>query len=121
MIRRPPRSTLFPYTTLFRSCAHAIQLVGWSVEQARAVRLADGAEHDQVAQPVEQVSREPPRIVTGFDHLVYDAEDRAAVTCRERVDRLVEQARVGIAEQRYGGRVADARLIRACQQLVKDR
>src|SRR5260221_10218491 len=23
MIRRPPRSTLFPYTTLFRSCAHA--------------------------------------------------------------------------------------------------
>src|SRR2546426_5697052 len=25
MIRRPPRSTLFPYTTLFRSHAHAIQ------------------------------------------------------------------------------------------------
>src|SRR5438105_11360842 len=24
MIRRPPRSTLFPYTTLFRSLAHAI-------------------------------------------------------------------------------------------------
>src|SRR5256885_12016318 len=22
MIRRPPRSTLFPYTTLFRSCVH---------------------------------------------------------------------------------------------------
>src|SRR5260370_18338579 len=24
MIRRPPRSTLFPYTTLFRSCAAAV-------------------------------------------------------------------------------------------------
>src|SRR5256885_13439996 len=24
MIRRPPRSTLFPYTTLFRSPAHAV-------------------------------------------------------------------------------------------------
>src|SRR3712207_7613348 len=24
MIRRPPRSTLFPYTTLFRSCAASI-------------------------------------------------------------------------------------------------
>src|SRR5438034_8846130 len=24
MIRRPPRSTLFPYTTLFRSHAHAV-------------------------------------------------------------------------------------------------
>src|SRR3712207_7554219 len=28
MIRRPPRSTLFPYTTLFRSPAE-----GWSVDQ----------------------------------------------------------------------------------------
>src|SRR5689334_24707978 len=26
MIRRPPRSTLFPYTTLFRSPAQALQL-----------------------------------------------------------------------------------------------
>src|SRR5690348_17523869 len=25
MIRRPPRSTLFPYTTLFRSCATLIE------------------------------------------------------------------------------------------------
>src|SRR5438034_2575457 len=24
MIRRPPRSTLFPYTTLFRSCAYTV-------------------------------------------------------------------------------------------------
>src|SRR5256885_11307422 len=27
MIRRPPRSTLFPYTTLFRSRIHAIEKV----------------------------------------------------------------------------------------------
>src|SRR5438105_8293554 len=27
MIRRPPRSTLFPYTTLFRSCARARRVV----------------------------------------------------------------------------------------------
>src|SRR5258708_38611759 len=26
MIRRPPRSTLFPYTTLFRSFLHCIQM-----------------------------------------------------------------------------------------------
>src|SRR5438309_11408725 len=26
MIRRPPRSTLFPYTTLFRSFTHEIQI-----------------------------------------------------------------------------------------------
>src|SRR3712207_7926455 len=27
MIRRPPRSTLFPYTTLFRSAYHDVQLI----------------------------------------------------------------------------------------------
>src|SRR3712207_8550427 len=29
MIRRPPRSTLFPYTTLFRSPAHIAPHRGW--------------------------------------------------------------------------------------------
>src|SRR5256885_9705972 len=29
MIRRPPRSTLFPYTTLFRS-RRALEVIGWN-------------------------------------------------------------------------------------------
>src|SRR3712207_8071776 len=29
MIRRPPRSTLFPYTTLFRSCEDPRKLAAW--------------------------------------------------------------------------------------------
>src|SRR3712207_8375002 len=28
MIRRPPRSTLFPYTTLFRSAAYGVRFIG---------------------------------------------------------------------------------------------
>src|SRR2546425_8416437 len=32
MIRRPPRSTLFPYTTLFRSIAGVILTVGMGVD-----------------------------------------------------------------------------------------
>src|SRR5688572_31304766 len=35
MIRRPPRSTLFPYTTLFRS--RAASACGWLVAASRAV------------------------------------------------------------------------------------
>src|SRR2546426_6819426 len=31
MIRRPPRSTLFPYTTLFRSCHDGFTLRRWRV------------------------------------------------------------------------------------------
>src|SRR2546426_6522174 len=56
MIRRPPRSTLFPYTTLFRSCEDEVVLVtgvsqhhrqvdphppgvGLAPEEAEAVRV----------------------------------------------------------------------------------
>src|SRR3712207_7138141 len=37
MIRRPPRSTLFPYTTLFRSVPHAGRLVGQLDERLAVV------------------------------------------------------------------------------------
>src|SRR5688572_31276122 len=30
MIRRPPRSTLFPYTTLFRSCDPSRRMLPWN-------------------------------------------------------------------------------------------
>src|SRR2546426_4139469 len=39
MIRRPPRSTLFPYTTLFRSGEHAGQAV---LSPPAAMQLYDG-------------------------------------------------------------------------------
>src|SRR6266511_3880795 len=39
MIRRPPRSTLFPYTTLFRSPAVPSSNPGQSVPAVRALRL----------------------------------------------------------------------------------
>src|SRR5205085_11604546 len=42
MQRRPPRSTLFPYTTLFRSLLPGITIHG---DVAPAVRVARAAEH----------------------------------------------------------------------------
>src|SRR3712207_8830780 len=41
MIRRPPRSTLFPYTTLFRSCVSPQRTHG---DAPREVAEAEGAE-----------------------------------------------------------------------------
>src|SRR2546426_9986366 len=41
MIRRPPRSTLFPYTTLFRSPA-LIELAGHGLLRARVFPIAPG-------------------------------------------------------------------------------
>src|SRR2546427_4773591 len=42
MIRRPPRSTLFPYTTLFRSwlCIHCVQVDGPDIESLRGAGVA---------------------------------------------------------------------------------
>ena len=42
MIRRPPRSTLFPYTTLFRSRAEILQEVwGYTPERHVDTRVVD--------------------------------------------------------------------------------
>src|SRR2546427_3722379 len=40
MIRRPPRSTLFPYTTLFRSSAADAQITDARVEEHRNLGIA---------------------------------------------------------------------------------
>src|SRR2546422_7641844 len=42
MIRRPPRSTLFPYTTLFRSHLRRARVVGRAARAVGALALADG-------------------------------------------------------------------------------
>src|SRR5688572_32611777 len=44
LIRRPPTSTLFPYTTLFRSCSHMALRV-----RKRATYLADQARNPRPA------------------------------------------------------------------------
>src|SRR5690554_8201392 len=42
MIRRPPRSTLFPYTTLFRSVVHIELGIAMPVFPALSVDIVDG-------------------------------------------------------------------------------
>src|SRR2546422_11166108 len=46
MIRRPPRSTLFPYTTLFRSEADSRQLLAHGLHEAGVVHGNVNACHD---------------------------------------------------------------------------
>src|SRR2546425_8472257 len=62
MIRRPPRSTLFPYTTLFRS----VEAVARD-DRARRIdhHHADREEHDGDAEKPE-VGRELPRHLSGL-------------------------------------------------------
>src|SRR3712207_7414696 len=50
MIRRPPRSTLFPYTTLFRSYLAAVEAKDLADAQKRALELLDRADRDEAAK-----------------------------------------------------------------------
>src|SRR3712207_2548167 len=49
MIRRPPRSTLFPYTTLFRSLYRGLRPVMWSPVERTALAEAEIEYHDHVS------------------------------------------------------------------------
>src|SRR2546427_7307694 len=90
MIRRPPRSTLFPYTTLFRS--HAVvgtrgahqQPVGPLVETARMRALpvggGDAARHRPGAPPVAR-DRKSTRLNSSHSQISY------AVFCLKKKKR----------------------------------
>src|SRR3712207_7936207 len=55
MIRRPPRSTLFPYTTLFRSRRHLVEYPGRGLHERHGERAAGpfAETHVQVKQRFE--------------------------------------------------------------------
>src|SRR3712207_7197424 len=58
MIRRPPRSTLFPYTTLFRSLARLRELRPRDATGVGAVHLRDGQAEVDVVEEVEGLGAE---------------------------------------------------------------
>src|SRR2546429_3848058 len=52
MIRRPPRSTLFPYTTLFRSAIEGVvTMLHWTQAECRRRLLLDPRRENRRARP----------------------------------------------------------------------
>src|SRR3712207_7880183 len=73
MIRRPPRSTLFPYTTLFRSCRQVRRALVRDPEQlVRLVRRVGevDVEHPQLAPAVGPRSEEHTSELQSRQYLV---------------------------------------------------
>src|SRR5690349_21877827 len=80
MLRRPPRSTLFPYTTLFRSDADVVR---GDVEQGRVVGLAGedagvggGADRDHL------VGVDPARWSRRSEEHTSELQSRRDLVCR---------------------------------------
>src|SRR2546422_5673785 len=94
MIRRPPRSTLFPYTTLFRSLSvhdardNAQRLRGGRAWQRLHLQAtARGLALQPLNQPTERADRErvlaiEPRFGRALTELVDDAAWQALMTFR---------------------------------------
>src|SRR3989449_11026075 len=61
MIRRPPRSTLFPYTTLFRSLLEARRHAHHAAERTQA------AERERGAGGAGQLGDAAPRLLGGVE------------------------------------------------------
>src|SRR5256885_7047310 len=71
MIRRPPRSTLFPYTTLFRSDSSDEELlgkIGLRTASAIVISFSDPATAIGILHSVRRLRPEVPVLVRSEEH-----------------------------------------------------
>src|SRR2546422_4273085 len=78
MIRRPPRSTLFPYTTLFRISVAARRGSGNPLARTGGnrrdpVRLAGSVSGRRASQPESAGDRKSTRLKSSHGHISYAA------------------------------------------------
>src|SRR5688572_31818344 len=76
MIRRPPRSTLFPYTTLFRSTGdrdpkHSAHAVGRDQGHMTHIRLGVGGQLQTQAALGRRVDRKSTRLNSSHSQISY--------------------------------------------------
>src|SRR6185295_18031723 len=108
--RRPPRSTLFPYTTLFRSYKVAVMLTDPASEVDREVQDRLQAVADFLARKRAKVSdRARPAIDTAEANRVYILLLRAATSGRQTDEAFARNVEIvrGLApgEQGYYARM----------------
>src|SRR5258708_24636299 len=98
MIRRPPRSTLFPYTTLFRSLAFAQLQPPVLVELAEAVLDVHGLQLPLVPQRPHHRDRKSTRLNSSHQIISYavfclkkkkNSTDIKKISDTSRIDMLL--------------------------------
>src|SRR3712207_7821659 len=97
MIRRPPRSTLFPYTTLFRSQprerTHSTVRVRAQHERvARVLALGDGRDAQTFGQHGRQVLQ---RMDRSEEH-TSELQSRQYLVCRLLLEKKLSYHRIAI-------------------------
>src|SRR3712207_7114627 len=81
MIRRPPRSTLFPYTTLFRSAKSPAPRLN-ETPRMRTVSADRGDEHDNRDDGGHGCGRPGPRRADRSEEHTSELQSRQYLVCR---------------------------------------
>src|SRR3989442_12049181 len=100
MIRRPPRSTLFPYTTLFRSDLHLLRLRSAHHFCVPALDAADALRSNAAWSPIAVI---PPTAAIPWrsEEHTSELQSRPHLVCR----LLLEKKKKKIMWNVYGDRV----------------
>src|SRR2546430_14455735 len=98
MIRRPPRSTLFPYTTLFRSVVEPRQA---ELRESAEVIRAEAMRAGRIVRTLLDFARQRPRV-------------RVAVDLAEIVDRVLSLQRSALKKARVRAEIGRA----SCRERV---
>src|ERR1039458_10492424 len=89
MIRRPPRSTLFPYTTLFRSQDHVVQPGTDTLAERHVTARGEECDAGQSELEVEEVQQQQAeqerrhRVEEQREHRQCTVDERAWPDCRQ--------------------------------------
>src|SRR2546422_6489469 len=93
MIRRPPRSTLFPYTTLFRSRGDGLGQDAEPGTPPRTLRAEGRAERRQEAAPradVAQVGEGLRAVTSRSEEHTSELQSRLHLVCRLLLEKKKE-------------------------------
>src|SRR3712207_6857926 len=83
MIRRPPRSTLFPYTTLFRSLDRTGGAgIEWKLDGVRVQIHRDGHEVAVYTRTLDDVTARLPEVVSRSEEHTSELQSRQYLVCR---------------------------------------
>src|SRR5258707_2902122 len=102
MIRRPPRSTLFPYTTLFRSINKTGSLV--ATGQFSQLRLARGGCLGVAGHSARSASADPER----SEEHTSELQSRQYLVCRLLLEKKKKELHSTEADGTLGLEISDA-------------
>src|SRR2546421_8717817 len=93
MIRRPPRSTLFPYTTLFRSGFCFIR----KNEAGRLLQLGYGRPAALQIDPIEKKPLNHNRVARSEEH-TSELQSRSDLVCRLLLEKKKKETNVELIQ-----------------------